>query len=96
MNRSRILFFLFSLAVLLPIISGTLSRAATDQPADDDALSKHLSVFSEVMSLIRRAYVEETSIDELLAGALEGATDALDPLSTFVPADSLGAYREVR
>jgi len=96
MNRSRILFFLFSLAVLLPIISGTLSRAATDQPADDDALSKHLSVFSEVMSLIRRAYVEETSIDELLAGALDGATDALDPLSTFVPADSLGAYREVR
>ena len=96
MNRSRILFFLFSLAVLLPIISGTLSRAATDQPADDDALSKHLSVFSEVMSLIRRAYVEETSMDELLAGALDGATDALDPLSTFVPADSLGAYREVR
>ena len=51
MNRSRILFFLLSLAVMLPVISGTLSRAATDQPADDDALSKHLSVFSEVMSL---------------------------------------------
>ncbi len=96
MNRSRILFFLLSLAVLLPIVSGTLSRAATDQPADDDALSKHLSVFSEVMSLIRRAYVEETSIDELLAGGLDGATDALDPLSTFVPADSIEAFEEVR
>ena len=96
MSRSRFLFFLLSLAVLLPVISGTLSRAATDQPADDDALSKHLSVFSEVMSLIRRAYVEETSIDELLVGALDGATDALDPLSTFVPADDLGAYEKVR
>jgi carboxyl-terminal processing protease len=96
MNRSRILFFLLSLAVLLPVISGTLSRAATDQPADDDALSKHLSVFSEVMSLIRRAYVEETSVDELLAGALDGATDALNPLSTFVPADAIDAYERVR
>ena len=96
MNRSRLLFFLLSIAVLLPVVSGTLSRASTDQPADDDALSKHLSVFSEVMSLIRRAYVEETSIDELLVGALEGATDALDPLSTYVPADSLGAYRQAR
>lgn len=96
MNRSRFLFFLLSLAVLLPVISGTLSRASTDQPADDDALSKHLSVFSEVMSLIRRAYVEETSIDELLAGALDGATDALDPLSTFVPADQIDAYERVR
>lgn len=96
MNRSRILFFLLSLAVLLPIVSGTLSRAATDQPADEDALSKHLSVFSEVMSLIRRAYVEETSIDELLAGALDGATDALDSMSTFVPADEIGAFEEVR
>ena len=64
--------------------------------ADDDALSKHLSVFSEVMSLIRRAYVEETSIDELLAGALDGATDALDPLSTFIPADQIDAYERVR
>ena len=96
MNRSRLLFFLLSLAVLLPVISGTLSRAATDQPADDDALSKHLSVFSEVMSLIRRAYVEETSIDDLLVGALDGATDALDPLSTYIPADSLDAYEKVR
>ncbi len=96
MNRSRLLFFLLSLAVLLPVISGTLSRAATDKPADDDALSKHLSVFSEVMSLIRRAYVEETSIDELLVGALDGATDALDPLSTYVPADSLSDYEKVR
>jgi len=96
MNRSRFLFFLLSLAVLLPVISGTLSRAATDQPADDDALSKHLSVFSEVMSLIRRAYVEETSIDELLAGALDGATDALNPLSTFVPADAIDDFEGVR
>ena len=96
MSRSRILFFLLSLVVLLPVIFGTLSRAATDQPADDDALSKHLSVFSEVMSLIRRAYVEETSIDDLLAGALDGATDALNPLSTFVPADEIDAYERIR
>jgi len=96
MNRSRYLFFLLSLALLLPIMFGTLTTAATDEPAEEDALSKHLSVFSEVMSLIRRAYVEDTSIDDLLAGALDGATDALNPMSTFVPADEIEAYEKVR
>jgi carboxyl-terminal processing protease len=96
MNKSRILFLLLSLAVLLPVVSGSLSRAATDQSGDRDSLSKHLSVFSEVLSLIRRAYVEETSIENLLAGALDGATEALDPLATYVPAAEVDSYRLVR
>jgi carboxyl-terminal processing protease len=96
MNRSRLVFFLLSLALLVPIVSGTLSRAATEDGQEDDSLTKHLSVFSEVLSLIRRAYVDETSVDELLAGALDGATDALDPLATFVPASEVEAFERAR
>jgi carboxyl-terminal processing protease len=35
-------------------------------------------------------------MDELLAGALDGTTDALDPMATFVPAPQVDPYREVR
>ena len=70
-GRARLIFFLLSLAVLLPLASGTLSRlAAQDEDGETDSIYKQLSVFSEVLSLIRRNYVEETPIDGLFAGAL--------------------------
>jgi carboxyl-terminal processing protease len=96
MNKSRLAFFLISLVILLPVITVSLSNAATQRRDDDDSLSKHLSVFSEVLSLVKRAYVEETSVEDLLAGALDGSTDALDPMATFIPAEAVEKYREVR
>lgn len=96
MKKSRLVFLLLSIALLLPVISGSLSRASTDEKASSDSLSKNLSVFSEVLSLIRRAYVEETSMEELLAGALDGSSDALDPMATYVPVADVERYREVR
>ena len=95
MNKSRLIFFLLSLALLLPVVTVSLTSAATQRSDDDDSLSKHLSVFSEVLSLVRRAYVEETSVEDLLAGALDGSTDALDPMATYVPANAVEHYREV-
>ena len=96
MKTSRLVFLLLSVALLLPVISGSLSRASTDDQGSSDSLSKNLSVFSEVLSLIRRAYVEETSMEELLAGALDGSSDALDPMATYVPVADVERYREVR
>ena len=96
MKKSRLGFLLLSVLLLIPIITGTLSRAATDDSGGSDSLSKNLSVFSEVLSLIRRAYVDETAMEELLAGALDGSTDALDPMATFVPARSVDRYLEAR
>ncbi len=96
MNRSRLLFVLFSLASLLPILGSSLSRAATEDEAGQDSLTKQLSVFSDVLSLIRRAYVDEASVERLLEGALEGSTDALDPLATFVPARVVQSYQRTR
>ena len=79
LQKSRILFVLISLALLVPVFSASLSRAAAEGDEEEDSLYKQLSVFSEVLSLIRRAYVEEASVDSLMVGALEGTTDALDP-----------------
>ncbi len=92
MNRSRILFFLVSVAVLLPLATGTLARALSQDEEGEDSLYKHLSVFSEVLNLVRRAYVEETTVDGLFGGALDGTTDALDALSTYVPGEAVDGY----
>ncbi len=82
MSKTRLGFLVLSLACLLPFLAGALSRGATE---GEDSLYKMLSVFSEVLSLVQRVYVEEASPAVLLDGALDGATDALDPLATFVP-----------
>jgi carboxyl-terminal processing protease len=92
MNRSRLLFLLLSLVVMVPIVTGTLMARSEDE--GDDSLFKYLSVFQDVLRLIRQAYVEEVSVDMLMEGALDGASDALDPFSTFVPAESVEGFRE--
>jgi carboxyl-terminal processing protease len=94
LGRSRGLFLLVSVLVLLPIAAGSISRAIAQSDAEEsDSLYKHLSVFTEVLSLIQRSYVDETSIGDLFTGAFEGTTDALDPLSTYVPASAVEEYR---
>ena len=95
MSRGRLAFFLLSLALVVPLLSSGLRRAAADG-GGEDSLYKQLSVFSEVLHLIRRAYVDEVAPESLLTAALDGAADALDPLSTYVPADALPAYAAAR
>jgi carboxyl-terminal processing protease len=95
MSRGRILFLLLSLALVVPLLSTGVRRALAEG-SGEDSLYKQLSVFSEVLHLIRRAHVDEVSPEILLAAALDGAADALDPLSTFVPAESLPVYAAAR
>ncbi len=93
MSKSRLGFLVVSLACLLPFLAGALARG---QEAGRDSLYRMLSVFSEVLSLVQRVYVEEVPAESLVAGALDGAADALDPLSTFVPPEAVETYAAVR
>ncbi len=93
MNRSRLSFLLLSMVVMIPVVTGTLM--ARSEGEGDDSLFKYLSVFQDVLRLVRQAYVEEISVEALMEGALDGTTDALDPFSTFVPASRVDGYREV-
>jgi carboxyl-terminal processing protease len=94
MSRSRLLFFLISAAVVFPLLAATLLRAAETgqgQP-EEDSFYKYLAVFSEALGLVRQAYVDEPDMDTLMAGALDGTTDALDPFSLYVPASEVAGY----
>lgn len=98
MTKSRFLFFIVSTVVVLPILAGSLLGAAVKEPAapGGDSLYKFLSVFTETLSLIDQTYVEETDQDTLMAAALDGVTDALDPLAVYVPEKAVSSYLESR
>jgi carboxyl-terminal processing protease len=98
MSRSRVVFFVLSAVLVLPMLMGTLVLAAERKnphgkdSKEDDSFYKYLAVFSDVFSLVRESYVDEPNSEALMRGALEGVTDALDPFSVYVPADQVDAY----
>jgi carboxyl-terminal processing protease len=97
MSRSRIAFFVVSFLLTFPMLAGTLLRAADrNQVPNDDSLYKYLSVFTEVLGLVRQTYVDQPDMDVLMAGALDGTTDALDPFSIYVPASQVQRYLAAR
>src|SRR5258708_8087111 len=67
-------------------------RAESTEEDSFDTYLKYLKVFSEVLGLIRDTYVDEPNTDALMAGALEGVTDAMDPFSVYVPGKAVPGY----
>lgn len=92
MTKSRLIFLIASGLVVVPLLSSGLSRAWADDSPGSESRFKYLSVFTEVLGLVRQAYVEEPDLRALMAGALSGATDALDPFSSYVPPDQVKAF----
>lgn len=98
MSRSRIFFLLLSAILVFPLLAATLVRAAdtSQTQPEDDSLYKYLSVFSETLGLVRQAYVDQPDMDTLMAGALDGTTDALDPFSLYVPASQVSGFQQAQ
>jgi len=98
MMRSRSFFLTVSLALLLPVATGVLWSAVVRARSDDrsDSLYKYLTIFSEALGLVRSSYVDAVDPDVLLAGALDGVTDALDPFSSLVPPEAATDYERAR
>jgi carboxyl-terminal processing protease len=94
-NRTRFLVVSLVCTTALGAASWLAADARRGAP-EPDSLYKHLSVFSEVLGLVRQAYVEDTDVDTLLAGAYEGAADALGAFAVYVPASQVAEFRRVR
>jgi carboxyl-terminal processing protease len=52
-----------------------------------------LKVFSDVLGLLQKEYVEETNSKDLIYGAIKGMLETLDPHSAFMPPNM---YKEMR
>lgn len=93
MTRGRLLFIALSLSTVLVVASGRMLAEQNRRFEDgQDSLYKYLAVFSEVFSLVNRAYVDELEETTLMAGAFEGTLDALDPFSLYIPADEIESF----
>ncbi len=95
MSRGRLVFICLSLTVML-LVAGTTMLAAKNRQSDDgaDSLYKYLAVFTEVFSLVNRAYVDDLDPEALMSGAFEGTVDALDPFSLYVPAGQVETFQQ--
>jgi len=88
MSKKKVFFFAVSVAVIFLLIGGALFGQATQR----NNVFRYLSIFSEVFDLVRNNYVEPVSSDQLMDGAFNGVTDAIDEFSYYVPPDEMQAY----
>lgn len=54
---------------------------------------EELKTFTEVMSMVKKHYVEEVKTKDLIYGAIRGMLSSLDPHSSFMPPD---AYKDMK
>ena len=89
MSKKKGLFFAVSVAVVFSLIGGALFGQATQ----GKNVFRYLSIFTEVFDLVRNNYVEPVSSDQLMDGAFNGVTDAIDEFSYYIPPAQMSAYR---
>jgi carboxyl-terminal processing protease len=90
MTKKRIaLICVLVIAVAFGISIGRL--AATDIGGDEDY--QELRTFTEVMTMVKKYYVEEAENKDLVYGAIRGMLGSLDPHSSFMPPEM---YREMQ
>jgi len=89
MSKKKIAFLSISVALMLSLIGGALFG----QSSPKNNVYRYLSIFTEVFDLVRNNYVEQVPSDQLLDGAFNGVTDAVDEFSFYVPPAQMAAYK---
>ncbi|MEO8217877.1 MAG: S41 family peptidase [Acidobacteriota bacterium] len=89
MTKTKMAFMALSVAVMLSLVTA----AVLGQPAKQGSIYRYLSIFTEVFSLIRDNHVDNVSSDQLVEGAFNGVTDAVDEFSYYVPPALMAQYR---
>ena len=92
MHKNKSLIFLVTLIVFLLLGAVSLGRI---EVAKVDAASNYqeLQLFTDVLTIVQRSYVEEVSIKDLVYGAIEGMLASLDPHSGFMSPE---IYKEMK
>lgn len=89
MTKKKIAFLTISVALLITLLGGALFGQASSKTS----IYRPLSIFTEVFDLVRSNYVESVTSDQLLDGAFNGVTDAVDEFSYYVPPSQMAAYK---
>jgi carboxyl-terminal processing protease len=92
MFKNKLSMLLLSLTFLL--LLGIVSFGRIEVPrASAGTDYQELQLFTDVLTIVKRSYVEEVTIKELVYGAIEGMLASLDPHSGFMSPD---IYKEMK
>ncbi len=84
-SKTRRLVLLISAPVVaFAIVGGFLSRVI----AREDTYPQ-LRIFQDVVALITGSYVDKVNVDKVMAGAMHGLADSLDPDSAYLTSDQV-------
>ena len=90
-NKRLILTWVIILAIALSgVFIGRLSIGSMRAEGES---YEYLKVFTEVLSLVKKNYVEEVKTKDLIYGAIKGMLNSLDPHSAYMPPE---AYKDMQ
>ncbi|KAF0218302.1 MAG: carboxyl-terminal processing [Geobacteraceae bacterium] len=90
-NRGKKIALLVAVATLLAVFVGvgTQRRCAAQGGNDYESIE----LFTDVLSIVKKSYVEEVDTKKLIYGAINGMLASLDPHSSFMPPET---YKEMK
>lgn len=83
--------FAMVVAVLVSFIAISSQRHCSAEGKGSDYES--IELFTDVMAIVKKSYVEEVDTKKLIYGAINGMLSSLDPHSSFMPPDT---YKEMK
>jgi carboxyl-terminal processing protease len=86
-------FWVVTITLTLLLMASFVGLRFTGDVIANDSEYEGLKVFTEVLSVVKRNYVEEVETKELIYSALRGMLKSLDPHSDFLPPDT---YKEMK
>ena len=89
-NKMTVLVLTLLLLLIFGVASiGHIPAAA----ADESSAYQELQIFTDVLTIVKRSYVEEVPIKDLVYGAIDGMLASLDPHSGFMSPE---IYKEMK
>ncbi len=85
-TKKKIAVGFLAVVALLVVFIGVASQRRCDAKSVSDY--EYIGQLTDVMSIIKKSYVEEVDTKKLIQGAINGMLTALDPHSSFMPPDS--------
>jgi carboxyl-terminal processing protease len=92
MKKKKLLMIL-AIIVLTAFGGILIGRLSASSVISEGEGYEDLKVFTEVLSVVRKNYVEEVKLKDMVYGAIRGMLSSLDPHSGFMPPD---AYKEMQ
>jgi carboxyl-terminal processing protease len=84
-NRPLKIWLIIGVAVLFWVIGANISR---NNLANGEETYKGLKLFTDVIDLLEKNYVDEVDTEKLMQKAIQGMVRSLDPHSSFLPPEA--------